>query len=168
MLSAVLFLRLVRPARVAALKSGRAVVEGRVVAPRTLSIAGSPSRPVWFDMTVESYQTGNRGRGRPMWIPTSADQQVVPFAIDDGTGTVWVAAAAGAYRIGGGVRREVGRAGRRSGSRFVASLILPGDVVRVRGEVGDALGDEPPGKVLRGSAQRPLEILFRKAGRTPV
>ncbi len=161
----VLLLRFLRPARVTALADGRAVVEGRVVAPHTLSIAGSQSRPVWFDMTIESYRTGDRGRGRPMWIPSSADDQVVPFALDDGTGTVWVAAAKGSYVVGGSVRREVGLVGKRGTSRFVANLILPGDVVRVRGDVGDATEGEPPGKVLRGSAKRPLQILFRKAAR---
>jgi hypothetical protein len=156
-----LMLRFARTTPAAEARAGRVVVEGRVVADRTCPLAFSPSRPVWFEMTVEAYQSGSRGRGRPMWIPQQAEEKIVPFSVEDGTGRVRVAAEQGGYRVGG-ARREVGQAGQKGNRRYVAQIIAVGDVVRVRG-VADP--GEDGSAVLRATPEQPLEILLRRAGR---
>ncbi|MEK6608817.1 MAG: hypothetical protein AABZ30_14245 [Myxococcota bacterium] len=159
-----MWLRFARRTPIAELDSGVAVVEGRVVAEKRLVIAGSQTRPVWLDMTVEVYTTGSRARGRAMWIPRKAEQQIVAFAVEDEGGRVWIDATDRSRIAVRGGRREIGSSGKRGTSRYVARFIAPGDVVRVRGEVRAARKGEGAGKALRPPEGRPLEILFRKAG----
>lgn len=99
-----------------------------------------------------------------MWVPQSADEQIVPFFVEDSTGRAWIAAERGSIRIAGG-RRESGQTGKRATSRYVARVIAAGDVVRIRGQVGESRKGEPKGPVLRGSREHPLDILFRKSAR---
>lgn len=157
------WLRFVRRTPAARLKVGLAVVEGRVWSEKPLVFSGSESRPIYFDRSVESFTTGSRGRGRPMWIPSAAEEQITPFSLEDETGRLWVAAERAAVRVAGG-HREVGTFGKTNRSRYVARLILPGDRVRVRGWVDQARKGEPNGLVLRARPGQVLEILFRGNG----
>lgn len=158
------WIRFARPLRVqelAASVGSSVTIQGRIVAERTLSIAGSQARPVWFDMTLETYQTGNRGRGRPMWIPSKAEEQMAPFALDDGTGKIWILAESGGVEVSG-AHREVGQVGKRATRRFIARMLIPGDEVRVRGNLGESRRGDPEGILLRGTVDRPIQILVRR------
>ena len=160
------FLRFARRTPIAKLGAGQtAVIEGRVVADKTLSVPGSDTRPIYFDMVVETYTTGSRGRGRPMWIPSKAEEQVVPFVIEDESGRAWIAAELPATHMKGGWR-QTATTGKKGTSRFVARFIAPGDVVRVRGQVTAARKTEGAPLALRGGERAPLVVLFRRRGQT--
>jgi hypothetical protein len=164
-----LFLRFARKTPIGRLDVGaggqderrRIVIEGRAVAEKPLVLSGSQSRPIWYDMSVEAFQTPSRGRGRAMWQPSAAEERVTPFHLEDASGRAWIAAERGAVRVSGG-RREVGQAGKRATGRYVARLFEEGAVVRIRGMVRQAVRAEPDGTVVYGTPERPLEILVRK------
>ena len=140
-----MWLRFARKTTTTAAESGSVVLEGRVVADKTLSIPGSQTRPVFYDMTVESFRALD-GRGRPGWNVDRVDVQIASFILEDDAGRIWISVDRDQVAVKGGWN-ESGAAGRSGRARYSARLIAPGDIVRVRGEVGL------------------LEILFRKRGK---
>jgi len=161
-----MWLRIARRTPTTAVTAGIVVVEGRVVAvDRTLSIPGSQSRPVFHDTAFESYRAVPGGRGRAAWQMDRLDRQLVPFLIEDEAGQILIHADREEVEVKGG-RREMGTSGKHATGRYSARLILPGDVVRVRGEAFEPKRSPVP-RGLRATADRPLEILFRKEGAPP-
>ncbi|HEY3351720.1 MAG TPA: hypothetical protein VGQ83_00605 [Polyangia bacterium] len=160
-----MWLRFARRTSTTDAATGIVVVEGRVVADRTLSIPGSRSRPVYHDTSFESYRTVAGGRGRAAWVVDRKDEQVVPFVLEDDAGRILVSAEREQVVVKGG-RREIGSTGRNATGRFLSRMILPGDVVRVRGEVFEPRRAAAP-RGLRATRDRPLEILFRREGAPP-
>ncbi len=61
-----MWLRFARKTTTAAAQSGIVVLEGKIVADKVLSIPGSQTRPIFYEMTVESFRALD-GRGRPGW-----------------------------------------------------------------------------------------------------
>ena len=161
-----MWLRIARRTPTTAVTAGIAVVEGRVVAvDRTLSIPGSPSRPVFHDTAFESYRAVPGGRGRAAWQVDRIDRQIVPFLVEDEAGQILVDVDREEVLVKGG-RREVGTTGKHATGRYSARMIFPGDVIRVRGEAFEPKRSPVP-RGLRATVDRPLEILFRKEGSPP-
>lgn len=154
-----MWLRFARKTTTAAATSGTVVLEGRVLPHKTLSIAGSPTKPVFFDLTVESFRAAG---GRAGWNVDGVDIQIAPFILEDDTGQIWIDAERDQVVVKGGWI-ERGASGRSGRARYSARLIAPGDIVRVRGEVFEPRR-APAERGLRASDDRPLEILFRKRG----
>lgn len=157
-------LRFARRTPVAEAQSGVVVVEGRVVADdKLIPVTGSDTRCVFLDVSFENFQTGSRGRGRPMWVPKEAAEQIVGFFVQDDSGRVWVHADRADTEVRGG-RRERGTTGKKATSRYVARFVAPGDVVRVKGEVvptnKKGLGD----RIVKAPSGEKLIVLFRRAG----
>jgi hypothetical protein len=151
-----MWLRFARKTTTAAAVSGSVVVEGRVLPHKTLSIPSSPTKPVFFDLTVESFRSVG---GRPGWNVASVDTQIMPFILEDDAGQIWISAERDQVVVKGGWIEH----GASSRARYSARLIAPGDTVRVRGEVFESRR-APVGRGLRATEERPLEILFRKRG----
>jgi hypothetical protein len=161
-----MWLRFARRIPTTAVADGIVVVEGRVVVvDRTLSIPGSPSRPVFYDAAFESFRAVPGGRGRAAWQTDRSDRQIVPFLVEDEAGQILVQVDREEVEVKGG-RRETGTTGKHATGRYSARLIFPGDVIRVRGEVF-APKRSPVPHGLRAAKDRPLEILFRKEGPPP-
>jgi hypothetical protein len=153
-----MWLRFARKTTTAAAESGRVVIEGKVVADKTLSIPGSQTRPVFYDAILESFRAAD-GRGRPAWNVDRVDVKVVSFILEDEAGRFWISVEPDRVVVKGGWN-ERGGAGR---TRYSARLVAPGDIVRVRGEV---FGPKraPVDRGLRAPEEGMLEILFRKKG----
>ena len=161
-----MWLRFARRTPSAAVTTGIVVVEGRVVAvDRTLSIPGSPSRPVFHDTSFESFRAVPGGRGRAAWQVDRTDRQIVPFLVEDEAGRIFVDVDRDDVEVKGG-RREMGSTGKHATGRYSARMIFPGDVIRVRGEAYEPKRSPVP-RGLRATKERPLEILFRKEGTPP-
>jgi hypothetical protein len=163
-----MWLRFARRTVTTSASSGIVVVEGKVnvkEGSKLLSIPGSPVRPVFYDMSVESYRAVPGGRGRFAWMVDRADVQIVPFVLEDEAGQVWIHAERDHAIVKGGWI-ERGALGKKAVGRFQARVIAPGDTVRVRGEVYEPRR-APVNRGLRASKDRPLEILFRARGEAP-
>jgi hypothetical protein len=146
--------------------AGIVVVEGRVVAvDRTLSIPGSPSRPVYHETSFESFRAVPGGRGRAAWQVDRVDRQIVPFLVEDEAGQILIDADREEVAVKGG-RSEMGSTGKNAQGRFSSRMILPGDVIRVRGEAFEPKRSPVP-RGLRAAEDRPMEILFRREGVPP-
>jgi hypothetical protein len=157
-------LRFARRTPIAKAEGGIAVIEGRVVpSEKLIPITGSDTRCVFLDVSFENFQTGSRGRGRAMWVPQEASEQIVGFFVEDDSGRVFVQADRATTEVRGG-RRERGTTGKKATSRYVARYLAPGDVVRVKGEVAPtpkrSLGD----RVVRAAKGGRMIVLFRRAG----
>ena len=157
-----MWLRFARKTTTTAAESGSVVLEGRVVADKTLSIPGSQTRPVFYDMTVESFRALD-GRGRPGWNVDRVDVQIASFILEDDAGRIWISVDRDQVAVKGGWN-ESGAAGRSGRARYSARLIAPGDIVRVRGEVFEPRR-APVNRGLRAPEKGLLEILFRKRGK---
>jgi hypothetical protein len=158
-----MWLRFARRTPTASASSGIVVVEGKVKeGPKTLSIPGSTIRPVFYDLTFESYRAVPGGRGRFAWMVDRADVQVVPFVLEDDAGRIWVLAERDQVVVKGGWN-ERGSVGKNATGRYHARLIAPGDTVRVRGEVYQPKR-APVERGVRATRERPLEILYRARG----
>jgi hypothetical protein len=155
-----MWLRFARKTSTAAAESGSVVVEGKVVADKALSIAGSQTRPIFYDMTVESFRALD-GRGRPGWNVDRVDTQIASFILEDEAGRMWIAVDRDHVVVKGGWT-ELGASG-GGRARYSARLIAPGDIVRVRGEVFQPKR-APVDRGLRAPDEGVLEILFRKRG----
>jgi hypothetical protein len=160
-----MWLRFARRTRTSSVTEGVVVVEGKVVADRTLSIPGSTTRPVFYDIVYESFRAVPGGRGRAGWNADRTATQIVPFLLEDEAGRIWIEAESDEVEVKGG-RIEIGTTGRNAAGRYNARLIMPGDVVRVRGEVFKPR-KAPVERGLRAGADRPLEILLRQQGVPP-
>lgn len=162
-----MFLWLKRKTKIEALRAGdERIVEGRVVPRRELVVPGTQLRCVYYFQHVDKWDRGDRGRGRKAWYPVAAEEKAEGFLLDDGTGSVWVAADGPGLAVAGGVE-EGGPLGKKGQQRFIARLVRAGDVVRVRGIVDQPKAAEP-GEVLvlrAGGKRDRLEILFRKRAR---
>lgn len=154
-----MWLRFARKTTTAAAVSGTVVLEGKVLPRKTLSIPGSPTKPVFFDLTVESFRSVG---GRAGWNVAGVDVQITPFILEDEAGQIWISAERDQVVVKGGWI-ERGASGRSGRARYSARLIAPGDTVRVRGEVFEPRR-APVNRGLRATGERPLEILFRKRG----
>ncbi len=160
-----MWLRFARKTTTAAAESGSVVLEGKVVlADKALSIPGSQSRPVFYDVTLESFRTGDDGRGRPGWSVDRVDLQITSFILEDEAGRIWVSVDRDQVVVKGGWN-ERGITGRSGRARYSARLIAPGDIVRVRGEVFEPRRSAPVDRGLRAPKEGLLEILFRKRGK---
>jgi hypothetical protein len=157
-----MWLRFARKTTTAAAESGSVVLEGRVVADKALSIPGSQTRPVFYDMLLESFRALD-GRGRPGWNVDRVDVQIVSFVLEDEAGRIWINVDRDQVVVKGGWN-ERGVAGRGGAARYSARLIAPGDIVRVRGEVFEPKR-APVDRGLRAPKDGLLEILFRKRGK---
>jgi hypothetical protein len=161
-----MWLRFARKTITTSATSGIVVVEGKVTeAPKTLSIPGSQVRPIFCDMVFESYRAVPGGRGRFAWMVDRADVQIVPFVLEDEAGKIWIHAERDHMVVKGGWN-ERGAIGKNAVGRYHARLIAPGDTIRVRGEVYEPRR-APVERGLRGTQERPLEILFRSRGEPP-
>ena len=158
-----MWLRFARKTTTAAAESGSVVLEGRVVADKTLSIPGSQTRPIFYDMTLESFRAPD-GRGRAGWNVDRVDVQIVSFILEDEAGRFWINVDRDQVAVKGGWN-EQGMIGRSGRARYSARLIAPGDIVRVRGEVFEPRR-APVDRALRAPKQGVLEILFRKRGKS--
>ena len=161
-----MWLRFARRSPTTSAGSGIVVVEGQVKeAPRTLPIPGSQVRPVFYDAVFESYRAVPGGRGRFAWMTDRSDLQIVPFVLEDEAGRMWIHAEREHVIVKGGWL-ERGAVGKNAVGRYHARVIVPGDIVRVRGEVYEPRR-APVERGLRATKERPLEILFRKRGVPP-
>lgn len=161
-----MWLRFARRTVTTAASSGIIVVEGKVrEGPKALSIPGSQVRPTFYEMTVESYRAVPGGRGRFAWMVDRADVQIVPFVLEDEAGQIWIHAEREHVIVKGGWI-EAGAIGKKAVGRYRARVIVPGDVVRVRGEVYEPRR-APVARGLRATKDRPLKILFRARGEPP-
>lgn len=161
-----MWLRFARRSPTTSAGPGIIVVEGRVVeGPKTLSIPGSQVRPVFYDTVFESYRAVPGGRGRFAWMVDRSDLQIVPFALEDEAGRIWIHPEREHVIVKGGWM-ERGAIGKNAVGRFHARVIAPGDTVRVRGEVYEPRR-APVNRGLRATKERPLEILFRARGEPP-
>lgn len=161
-----MWLRFARRIATTSATSGIVVVEGTVrEAGKTLAIPGSEVRPVFYDMTFESFRAVPGGRGRHAWMVDRADLQIVPFVLEDEAGRLWISAEREKVVVKGGWF-ERGTTGRSATGRFSARVIVPGDRVRVRGEAFEPKR-APVDRGLRAGKERPLEILFRARGEAP-
>jgi len=158
-----MFFRFRKPVRVADLAEGReSIVEGKVVSKTELTMIGSGKKCVYYDMLLESFGSGPRGAGRALWMPVRAETKTNGFFVDDGTGKVWVAADPESFDVSG-ARKEGGFLNKLGNQRYQASLIEPGDTVRVLGAVDKPGRKEPnEGLVLRCTAKGKIKILVRK------
>jgi hypothetical protein len=155
-----MWLRFARRVLSTSASSGIVVVEGTVTdPPKTLSIPGSQVRPVFYDMSVESYRAVPGGRGRFAWMVDRADVQIVPFVLEDEAGRIWIDAERDHVVVKGGWL-ERGAIGKKAVGRYHARVIAPGDKVRVRGEFYQPRR-APVDRGVRATKDRPLEILFR-------
>jgi len=158
-----MWLRFARKTTTAAAESGSVVLEGKVVlADKALSIPGSQSRPVFYDMILESFRAPD-GRGRAGWNVDRVDVQIASFILEDEAGRIWISVDRDQVVVKGGWN-ERGMAGRGGRARYSARLIAPGDIVRVRGEVFEPRR-APVDRGLRAPNEGLLEILFRKRGK---
>jgi hypothetical protein len=155
-----MFMSLRKRTRIDDLADGKlVVVEGRVVARSELNIMGSDEKGVYFDRMNESFEKGQRGAGRRMWVPKNMERKSAGFFIDDGSGSVWIADDVDATVVSGG-KQIGGVVGKKGRARFSAQVIQEGNNVRVRGVVSRAKGAEPSdGLVIRANAKGRLEIL---------
>ena len=150
-------LRLARTTPIAHVRSaGPVVVEGRVVARETLSLAFAPLPAVAVEWWIESHRRVAAGRRRPMWVALEAGVRTVPFAVEDASGRIEVAADPDALLLYA-PHRDVGPLRDRRGTRWVARWLGDGDRVRIRGE---ARGHPEP-IALGAGIWGPLEILSR-------
>lgn len=156
-----MWLRFARKTTTAAAEAGIVVLEGKVVAEKALSIPGSQTRPIFYDMILESFRAAD-GRGRAGWNVDRVDLQVTSFLLEDEAGRFWIHVDRDQVVVKGGWN-ERGVAGRSGLARYSARLIAPGDTVRVRGEVF-APKRAPVERGLRAPKEGLLEILFRKRG----
>jgi hypothetical protein len=161
-----MWLRFARKTPTSSARSGIVVVEGKVIeGGKTLSIPGSQIRPVFYDLSFESYRAVPGGRGRFAWMVDRADLQIVQFIIEDEAGRMWINAERDHVVVKGGWN-ERGAVGKNATGRYHARLITPGDTVRVRGEAYEPKR-APVDRGLRATKERPLEILFRAHGEPP-
>lgn len=128
--------------RIADLKSGQnAVIRGKVECPKALFLSETKMNCVYYDILIETYKKGARGRGRPLWFPEGARRDSVGFFVVDDTGKVWIEdttdnlVVIGGYTVGG-------RLDRKGKTRYSARLIREGDDVKVAGiSAGEVPGD---------------------------
>jgi hypothetical protein len=156
-----MWLRFARKTTTVAARSGIVVLEGKVVADKVLSIPGSQTRPVYYDMILESFRTPEGGRG-PGWNVDRVDVQIASFILEDEAGRIWISVDRDQVVVKGGWN-EHGMAGRSGRARYSARLIAPGDIVRVRGELFEPRR-APVDRGVRAPQEGRLEILFRKRG----
>ncbi|MDD5306377.1 MAG: hypothetical protein PHU25_03570 [Deltaproteobacteria bacterium] len=157
-----MFLRFARKTMVRDLREGgELVVEGKVAVERPLTLPGSATKCVYYDILNEAFETGARGRGRKMWVPKHAEQKITGFFVDDGTGRVWVAAETATADVRGG-KTELGVIGKKGNARYVARLVQEGFVVRVKGLADKARAAEPGEIVLRPGAKGRIIVLVKK------
>ncbi len=159
-----MWLRFARKTTTSQAESGIVVLEGKVIAEKALSIPGSQTRPVFYDMMLESFRAAD-GRGRAGWNVDRVDLKVESFILEDETGSFWISIDRDQVVVKGGWN-ERGVAGRSGLARYSARLIAPGDTVRVRGEVFEPRR-APVARGLRAPKDGLLEILFRKRGAPP-
>ncbi len=157
-----MFLRFRRKTRISDLREGvDAVIEGRVVASKELTVPVSGTTCVFYEMSTESYRTGSRGRGRPMWLPEKFETKCPGFFVEDPSGRAWVTGVAERLTAGG-LRKEAGMVGKKGRRRYMAWTLQQGDVVRVRGTASRPQKGEPPDVLVIGpDGKGRLEILVR-------
>ena len=158
-----MFLKWRRKTPVSRLTEGRkAVVKGEVVAADTVALPITGTRCVFYDLVVEVYKKGPRGRGRPLWMPLNAERRCTGFFVDDGDGRVWVEANPDAIIITNGYH-EAGEVPRHEFRRFSAWMLTEKSKVIVRGVVSKSGKREPAeSMVLRADEQKVIEILVCK------
>jgi hypothetical protein len=156
-----MFLRFRKTTKIAELEEGSvAVIEGKVVSDKEIALPGGGAKCVYYEMSSESYRTGARGRGRPMWLPDKFEAKCSGFFVDDGTGRAWVGKDVDGFTVTSS-RNEMGQIGKRR--RYSAYLIKNGDVVRVRGSTSRKVKRAPADVMaIVPSAKGVLEILLRK------
>ncbi|NOZ86132.1 MAG: hypothetical protein GXP49_07680 [Deltaproteobacteria bacterium] len=161
-----MFLRFRPKTKIADLKEGSiCVVEGTAAAGDTLQLpAGDNIRCLCYDITMESYRVGSRGRGRAMWIPDKAERKATNFFVSDDTGKVWVQADTPGLILSGALTLS-GRLRKKANKRFVAAILRDGDIIRIRGLVSASRpqdGEPKDTLVIRPGPKGDLEILVRK------
>jgi hypothetical protein len=135
-----------------------ALIEGEVVAREELSLSGSGTKCVYYDKMNESFEHGQRGRGRRMWVPTNMEKRSAGFFVKDESGRVWVVGDTDALDVQGG-KRESGTIGKGNRKRYLAQMVQNGDKVRVKGLVSKPKGSEPADSlVIRPGAKGRLTV----------
>jgi hypothetical protein len=130
-----MFLRFRRATPIANLVEGRVVViRGTIVPGERIVVPHAGVSCVGFDLLEESFGTGARGRGRPMWLPKKAEIKICRFALADGSGEVRIDLR-GSDLVILGARSISGVGGARKRQRYTARVLDPGDLVKIRGMV---------------------------------
>lgn len=160
-----LLLKLKKRTDVSALEDGaQVVVEGRISAPREMTVPGTQIRCLAYWLLTEAWQHGARGRGRKMWVPSNQQLRTEGFYLDDGTGKVWICGleAENGLDLIGGVASS-GPMGKKGKARYMCRTISTGDLVRVQGSVGHPKGSEPGETlVVRPGAKGLMKVMLRK------
>jgi hypothetical protein len=157
-----MFLRFRRRTAISDLAEGcEAVIEGKVTAKTPLKVPHAGVPCVFFDVFMESYGVGARGRGRPLWLPVRAEVKCSGFFVEDETGKVWVAGDERSYSVSG-CRQKAGIIGKSGRQRYVAKYFQEGDVVRIRGAISKPVKGQPPDVLVMAPGRKGrLEILVR-------
>lgn len=157
-----MFLRLARKTKVANLEVGKdSIIEGTVVASSLLTLPGSGTQCVYYDVLNEVFRRGARGAGRKMWLARSVYQKLAGFFLKDDTGQVWVTADGPEVRTSKAAV-ESGLLGTKATARYSARLVRDGAMVRIRGRVDEPRRGEPKdGLVIRPGAKGWLDIFVR-------
>jgi len=158
-----MFLKWRRKTPISKLVEGRpAIVKGEVKAQELVALPITGTRCVFYDLAVEVYKKGPRGRGRPLWMPLNAERRCNGFFIDDGDGRVWVEANPDAVIINNGAH-EAGEVPKHEFRRFSAWMLKDKSHVIVRGIVSKPGKGEPQDvMVLRADADKSIEIVICK------
>ncbi len=158
-----MFLSLRRKTRISDLKPGKVVViEGEILSNNELSLPGTGTRCVYFDMVTEVYKKGPRGKGRPLWLPLKADRRCAGFMVGEGNEEVWICDDVQAIIVNNGVH-EAGQPPKKEFRRYSACMLQKGNRVKIRGLVDEPRQGEPSGVlVIRPTRRDIIEILRRK------
>jgi hypothetical protein len=140
------------------------VVKGTISCKRDVRLPHVGGTCVYFNMLVEGFGTGARGKGRPMWLPVRREVKCTEFFIEDASGRVLVTASKDCIDASGG-RSASGMIGKKGNQRYEVRFIRDGDRVKVRGLVSDPRGAEPGDTpVIRPDEKGIIELLFLGKG----
>jgi len=154
--------------KVSALSEGAvAVVKGKVVVDKGIRVPHAGGTCAFYDLLTETFGTGMRGRGRPLWLPQKVERRCTSFAVDDGSGRIWVEARDETIDASGGVRTS-GVIGKKGRERYTVLTIRDGDTVKVRGLVSKARpGEGGCDLAIRPDAKGRIEVMFVRSGSAP-
>ncbi len=134
-----MFIRFRKSIQIANLNLGlKSIVQGSVVAFDPILLPQSKVKCIYYDTLIESYKTGPRGRGRPMWFVDRIDLCSCKFVVEDDSGSILINCPSKNLTVSN-AHHEVGTLGNHGLQRYKTNYIQVGDKVRVQGIISKGI-----------------------------
>ncbi len=109
-------------------------IKGEIRTTSPLLLPPSKTPCVYYSLIEERFGKGARGTGRPLWFPNKMACKSSMFSVSDGTNEIAVHEIGERFVVKG-AHKESGLVNGNRKRRYFASLLMPGDIVVIRGYV---------------------------------